>query len=268
MILALLLASTDLPQARAEARLRALDAEARVQETKLAAEEAPLAQLLATAQRLALRPPALALAKPAAADEMVRTRALIASLAPEIKRRTLALRRQMVATETARARAEQALAEALGVGESADALAQSPDETARLAALPGPDFPAAAKIRAIAYRLPAAGKVVVGMGERSGEGMRARGLTLATPPGAIVAAPAMGQIAYAGPFRGYGDIVILDHGHGWTSVLAGLELVTATTGELVQAGAPIGHMGRDDPRLMVELRHAGQSVDVAAMALQ
>lgn len=268
MILALLLANAALPQARAEARLAALDAQARAQEAKLAAEQAPLAQLLATAQRLALRPPALALAKPAAADEMVRTRALIASLAPEIKRRTVALRRQMVATEEARARAEQALAAALGVGENADVLAQSPGQTARLAALAGPDFPVSPAVGTIVYRLPAAGKVVVGVGERSGEGMRARGLTLATPPGATVAAPAMARIAYAGPFRGYGDIVILDHGHGWTSVLAGLELVTATTGELVQAGAPIGHMGRSNPRLMVELRHAGQSMDVAAMALQ
>jgi septal ring factor EnvC (AmiA/AmiB activator) len=267
MILAFLLANVPLTQTQAEARLAALDAQAQAQEAKLAAEEAPLAQLLATAQRLALRPPALALAKPAAADEMVRTRALIASLAPEIRRRTAALRRQMIATEAARARAEQALADALDAGEGADALVQSPRQTARLAALPAPDFTGAARA-AKSYRLPAAGRVVVGMGERSGESVRARGLTLATPPGAPVSAPAMARIAYAGPFRGYGDIVILDHGHGWATILAGLELVTATSGELVQAGAPIGHMGRDDPRLTIELRHNGQSVDVAAMALQ
>jgi len=267
MILAFLLANASLDQAQAEARLAALDAQARAQEAKLAAEEAPLAQLLATAQRLALRPPALALAKPAAADEMVRTRALIASLAPEIKRRTAALRRQMIATEAARARAEQALADALDAGVGADALRQSPSQTARLAALPAPDFTGAARAGK-SYRLPAAGKVVVGMGERSGESVRARGLTLATPPGAPVNAPAMARIAYAGPFRGYGDIVILDHGHGWATILAGLELVTATGGELVQAGAPIGHMGRDDPRLTIELRHNGQPIDVAAMALQ
>lgn len=268
MILALLLASAPLSQAQAEARLAALDAQARAQETKLAAEQAPLAQLLATAQRLALRPPALALTKPGTADEMVRTRALIASLAPEIRRRTVALRRQMVTTEATRARAEQALADALDAKRGADTLAQSPRETARLAALPAPVFPESAGPRAAAYRLPAAGKVVVGMGEKSGETMRARGLTLATTPGATVAAPAMARIAYAGPFRGYGDIVILDHGHGWTTVLAGLELVTAGNGELVQAGAPLGHMGKEDPRLTIELRHDGRSVDVAAMALQ
>lgn len=267
MILAALLAQAATPQAKAESGLAALDARVRVQEARLAEQEAPLAQLLATAQRLALRPPALALVRPAAADEMVRTRALIASLAPEIKRRTAALRRQMIATQAARARAAQALVEALDTGLGADALAQSPRTTERLAALPGPDFPAFARHEP-AYRLPAAGRVVVGMGERSGESVRARGLTLATPPGAAIQAPAMARIAYAGPFRGYGDIVILDHGHDWTTLLAGLELVTAATGDIVQAGAPIGHMGRDKPRLTIELRHGGAPVDVAAMALQ
>lgn len=266
MILALFLANASVSQT--EARLAALDAQASAQEAKLAAERAPLVQLLATAQRLALRPPALALAKPGAADDMVRTRALIAALAPEIKRRTAALRRQMIATAAARAEAEQALAAALDAGEGVDTLAQSPNETARLAALPAPDFPVATQSRSAAYRLPAAGKVVLGMGERAGVGVRARGLTLATAGGAPVSAPTMARVAYAGPFRGYGDIVILDHGHGWTSVLAGLERVTASTGELVAPGAPIGHMGRDNPRLTIELRHNGQPVDVAAMALQ
>ena len=269
MILALLLANTALSQAQAEARLNALDAQARAQEQKLAAEEAPLAQLLATAERLALRPPALALAKPGAADERVRTHALIESLAPQIRRRTAALRRAMIRTAALRAEAEQALVAALDAGQGADALAQSPKETARLAALPAPDFfPVAPRAKPAAYRLPATGRVVIGIGERSGVGVRARGLTLETAPGAPVAAPAMARIAYAGPFRGYGDIVILDHGHGWTTVLAGLELVTATSGELVRAGAPIGHMSKDRPRLTIELRHAGNPIDVAAMALQ
>ena len=51
-------------------------------------------------------------------------------------------------------------------------------------------------------------------------------------------------------------------------MLAGLELATVGSGELVAAGAPIGHMARGAPRLIIELRHAGQQVDVAAMGLQ
>lgn len=268
MIVPLLLAAAALSQAEAEARLTALDQAARAQEAKLAAAEAPLASLLATAQRLALRPPALAIVRPGAVDETVRTRALIASLAPEIRRRTAALRREMIATDALRAQTEQALAALLDGGQD-DRLAQSPRQTARLASLEGPSFVAAAGRRPPdAYRLPARGVVVVGMGEQSGVGVRARGLTIATAPGATVTAPAMGRIAYAGPFRGYGDIVILDHGHGWTTILAGLERAGAASGEMAAAGTPLGQMGHDKPRLTIELRHDGRSFDVAAMALQ
>jgi septal ring factor EnvC (AmiA/AmiB activator) len=174
----------------------------------------------------------------------------------------------MIATEQLRAETEQALA-AMIAGAAEDAtLRQSASLTARLAALPAPPFAAPAARPGGAYRLPASGKVVIGLGERSAVGMRARGLTLATAPGAIVAAPAAGRIIYAGPFRGYGDIVILDHGHGWTTLLAGLELVTAESGAPIAAGAPLGHMAARDPRLTIELRHDGRPIDVAAMALQ
>src|SRR6187402_2268494 len=262
MILTLLLLAPALAQAAAEAKLTALDTAARAQEARLAAEQAPLAQLLATAERLALRPPALALARPGAADEMARTRALIASIAPEIKRRTAALRRQRVVTDALRAETEQALVAMIDRAKG-DALAQSPAVAARLAALPAPAFPPSAGNRTPVYRLPATGTVIVGMGERSDVGVRARGLTLATAPGATVTAPALGRIAYAGPFRGYGDIVILDHGHGWTTLLAGLELVTTESGSLVAAGETLGHMAKSDPRLTIELRRDGRPVDVA-----
>lgn len=268
MILAVLLAAATLSQAEAEARLTMLDQAARAQEAKLAAAEAPLAALLATAQRLALRPPALAIVRPGAADEAVRTRALIASLAPEIRRRTAALRHEIIATDALRAQTEQALAALLDGGQD-DRLAQSPRETARLASLTGPSFVVAAGHPPLdAYHLPARGNVVLGTGERSGVGVRARGLTITTAPGATVTAPAMGRVAYAGPFRGYGDIVILDHGHGWTTILAGLERAGAASGEIAAAGAPLGQMGRNKPRLTIELRHGGRSFDVAAMALQ
>lgn len=268
MLLALLIAVATPSQAAIEARLTVLDHTLRTQEARLAAQQAPLAHLLATAQRLALRPPALALARPQAIDEMARTRALIATLAPDIRRRTAALRGQVIATEKLRAETEQTLAAMMENG-GAGALRQSAQVTARLMALPAPDFgPAAPFATRTAYRLPVAGKVVVGMGERSDVGVRARGLTLATAGGAAIGAPARGRVAYAGPFRGYGDIVILDHGHGWTTLLAGLEFVTATSGELLEAGATLGHMARNAPRLTIELRHNGRAVDVAAMTLQ
>jgi septal ring factor EnvC (AmiA/AmiB activator) len=268
MLVALALAAAPLSQASLEARLGQLDRAVQAQEAQLAAQQAPLAALLATAQRLALRPPALALAKPETIDEMVRTRALIAALAPEIRRRTAALRGAMLKTAALRAETEQTLAALLDSRFRATP-GQNAAVVARLKALPGPTFTASDTVRPSgAYRLPAPGTVLVGMGERSDVGVRARGLTIETKPGAVVSAPARGRIAYAGPFRGYGDIVILDHGHGWTTLLAGLELVTASGGDLVDMGKPLGHMARTTPRLTIELHHVGRPVDVASMILQ
>lgn len=112
------------------------------------------------------------------------------------------------------------------------------------------------------YRLPIAGRVLIGTGEQDPGGGRARGLTLATVTGRPVISPAIGRVRYAGPFRIYGDIVILDHGHGWTSLVAGLDRSDVGPGDELRQGDPIGRSGE---RLLVELRHNGRPVDVAAM---
>lgn len=115
------------------------------------------------------------------------------------------------------------------------------------------------------YRLPVAGRVVTGTGELSETGVRARGLTLVTAPGAAVLAPAAGRIVYAERFRGYGDIVILDHGGGWTSLLTGLGAITVRQGAHVTAGQAIGRTRTgEEPRITVELRRRGRPMDVTA----
>jgi len=127
------------------------------------------------------------------------------------------------------------------------------------AAQPAGDAPAPA------YRLPAVGEVVTGFGEASESGMRARGLTIATAPAATVVAPARGRIAFAGPFRGYGRIVIIDHGGGWTTLVAGLDRLSAQVGDTVRAGDPLGATAQRDPRLTIELRRQERPVDIAAL---
>jgi septal ring factor EnvC (AmiA/AmiB activator) len=151
---------------------------------------------------------------------------------------------------------------------------------ARLEALPGPILrpaePSAARSLPTdtavatasipAYRLPVVGQVVTGLGEISEAGVRARGLTIATRPGAQVVAPTSGRIAFAGPFRGYGNIVVIDHGLGWTSLLTSLAALDVKVGDNVDAGAPIGRAGTDRPTITVELRRRGTPVDIAKLA--
>jgi septal ring factor EnvC (AmiA/AmiB activator) len=93
------------------------------------------------------------------------------------------------------------------------------------------------------YRLPANGRVLVGLGEVNASGVRSRGLTLATPRGAPVIVPAAGIIRFAGPFRDYDGIAIIDHGDGWMSLIVNVRSSLAP-GTKVAAGAPLGTTSR------------------------
>ncbi len=66
------------------------------------------------------------------------------------------------------------------------------------------------------------GRIVTGFGERLDDGRRSAALIIAPAPGALSARRAAGEIVFAGPLKGYGRVVIIEHGGGWTSVIAGL----------------------------------------------
>jgi len=152
----------------------------------------------------------------------------------------------------------------------------------RLAALPGPSPrparpgqaaapPDAATERTRqappAYRLPVVGAIVTGMGELSDSGVRARGITFATQPGAQLVAPAGGRVAFAGPYSGFGQIVIIDHGGGWTSLLAGMTRLSVDVGQMIDQGAPVGIARTGEhPTVTLELRRQGRPVDILALA--
>lgn len=142
----------------------------------------------------------------------------------------------------------------------------------RLAGLAGPrlrparltaDLPAdrLAAGSTLRFRLPAIGPVVRGFGEALPSGARSRGVAIASRTGAIVVAPAPGRVSFAGLFRGYGAIAILDHGGGYTSLITGLDSNLARVGDTVQQGSPIGRSGSGG--IAVELRRDGQPVDLS-----
>lgn len=112
------------------------------------------------------------------------------------------------------------------------------------------------------YRLPVAGTLVTGLGEVSATGIRARGLTIATAPEAQVVAPAAGRIVFAGPFRSFGDVVIIDHGAGWTTMIANLAARDVRVGDRVIQGGPIGRAARDRSQVLIELRRNMRPIDI------
>lgn len=113
------------------------------------------------------------------------------------------------------------------------------------------------------YRLPLVGTVVRGFGDVSETGIRSRGVTMRPQPGAIVVAPAGGHVTFAGPYRGYGAIVIVDHGGGWTTLITGMAAVSARVGDAIDPGSPLGRAAAGP--VTIELRRNGTPVDLAQM---
>lgn len=122
--------------------------------------------------------------------------------------------------------------------------------------------------------LPAAGKVIKFYGAASEFGGVEKGLSLATRPSAIVSAPSDGYIAFSGPWRTYGQLLIVNAGDGYYVVMAGMARVDVAVGQFVLAGEPVGVMGDGaaktaatvatgaaQPVLYVEFRKDGAAID-------
>lgn len=196
--------------------------------------------------------------------------------------------RQRVASRQAEAGANQEAQRALALAEEARDLDSLVAELGRagtlrqrLAALPGPiarparpeeGRPAAPASAAIPsgpgeappapYLLPVTGRTVLGFGAGAGaDAAPSRGLTLAPRPGAQVVAPAAGRVAFAGPYEGYGRIVIVEHAGGWTSLITGLARTGVSVGQQLVAGAPIGVAAQAMPEITLELRREGEPVN-------
>lgn len=102
---------------------------------------------------------------------------------------------------------------------------------------------------------PARGPVVTAYGEQMSKGVTSKGIIIKTRSQAQVISPYDGTVIFAGPFRGYGNLIIIEHGQGYLSLLAGLEEVDCELGQMLLAGEPVGQMPESgDTRLYVELR--------------
>ncbi len=95
--------------------------------------------------------------------------------------------------------------------------------------------------------LPVSGQVVRLFGQPDGVGGTERGITISSNQSAVVVAPGDAWVHFAGPYRGYGHLVILNAGNGYHIVLAGMERLSVEIGQFVLAGEPLGLMaGRSD----------------------
>ncbi len=123
--------------------------------------------------------------------------------------------------------------------------------------------------------LPATGVILREFGQNDGYGGNAKGISIETRPTAQVIAPNGGWVVYAGEFRGYGKLLIIDGDDGYHILLAGMNRIDVFLGQFVLAGEPLGQMGlqasesaaigvtanQTNPVLYVEFRKNGNSVD-------
>ena len=111
--------------------------------------------------------------------------------------------------------------------------------------------------------LPVGGRIVTNYDESDNVGHK-KGIVIETRPNAAVISPFDGQIAFAGPFRHYGLLLIIDHGDGYHTLLAGMGSIDGTVGQLLLAGEPVGQMknsSKEKPKLYMELRNNGAPFD-------
>ena len=306
-----------------KARIGLIDRQRAALRARLAEKQRPLVRLTASLQRLSRRPPVLSILRSGSVRDTMYARAVLATMLPEIDRRTASLRTeikrgraleeqtrlamlQLKASQDQLGKRRQALAgletaqrlasrasggvadreaeRALAMAERSrdlDALSKTVSEAGglrdELAALPGPVArPARPEIALVgaepsasvappaglpAYVLPASGRLVAGFGAMPQGLPRTRGIVLAVRQGAQAVAPAPGRVAFAGPYRGYGMIVIIEHPGGWTSLVTGLAQLDTRVGDSLVIGSPLGIAGAGRPLLTLELRRAGQAVN-------
>jgi septal ring factor EnvC (AmiA/AmiB activator) len=126
-------------------------------------------------------------------------------------------------------------------------------------------------------RLPVNGSRIREFGASDGAGGTQKGLSIATRSGAEITAPCDGWVVYAGPFRSYGQLLILNAGGGYHVLLAGMERISVDLGQFVLTGEPVAVMGAvlgggsqvstavatgaKQPVLYVEFRKDGTPID-------
>jgi septal ring factor EnvC (AmiA/AmiB activator) len=160
----------------------------------------------------------------------------------------IALSRQVDSLKDLITRLEQGISAAAKAARNAARLAEEPKPGERpdLAAFkdPGRLEPAVAFASLRGHlQMPSNGVKTRDFGAADGLGGTEKGISVTTRPGAQVTAPCDGWVVYAGPFRSYGQLLILNAGGGYHVLLAGMDRISAELGQFVLTGEPVGVMG-------------------------
>ena len=112
--------------------------------------------------------------------------------------------------------------------------------------------------------IPAPGRIVTTFGQKMSNGVFSKGVFIETRPAAPVVAPINGRVVFAGVFRGYGNLVILELPHMGHALVSGMYEISAVVGDNISAGEPLGEMAQSPKgshRLYFELREKGRPIN-------
>lgn len=116
-------------------------------------------------------------------------------------------------------------------------------------------------------QLPISGTILTGYGRIDEIGAKAQGITIGGRSQGIVLAPMGGRVQFAGDFKNYGKIVIIEHEKNYHSLIGGLQRIDIPLEAVLNAGEPIGRLpakqNGQNPTLYYELRHKGRPVNPA-----
>jgi len=259
---------------------RAAIREAAMQQ-KFEAEREKVSRLLGVLQAIETSPTPLLMLHPSGPVGTARSGMMVSDITPAIQRQAEALKAELEEIALMRAlqeSAESTLVDGLGgVQKARTALSQAisnrTDLPKRLLENPGALtdlFNSAETLKSFAsgladlkatgenaplhigaargaLPLPVTGAILHRTGEADAAGIKRPGLVIATEPRALVTTPWPATIRYRGPLLDYGNVMILEPGDGYLLVLAGLDQVYGSTGDVLSAGTPVGLMGGNAP---------------------
>ena len=273
-----------------EDKLKTLYNEKSKVDQNLKNRRAEFAEVLAVLERMGLNPPPAILVEPDDALKSVRSAALLATLVPEMREKTIALSASMKdltnvetsikserdemknqvqlqaeqqkrlslllvekaklqkTSESELSEQRQAILELSEKARSLEELLAELDRQSRQQTDGGVVKSGDTKLtgdldfegKKGQLFLPASGKIVQKFGDNNGAAL---GDIVETLSGAIVTAPVDSVVAYAGTFRSYGELVILDTGQNYHILLAGMDRINVSQGQFLLAGEPLGTMG-------------------------
>ncbi|GAC1334046.1 MAG: peptidoglycan DD-metalloendopeptidase family protein [Beijerinckiaceae bacterium] len=202
----------------------------------------------------------------------------------DLARQATSLKDLITSVEAAMAAAQRTTSDQSAKAEAARKQADTENggSRTRVAGLPGSPFNDVARLApAIAFAdakgllpMPVNGTPIKLFGSPDGFGSSEKGLSLTTRPQATVTAPCDGWVAFSGPYRTYGQLLIINAGSGYYVVLAGMERINVDVGQFVLTGEPVASMGDGtaktaaaiaigaaQPILYVEFRKDGTAID-------